>query len=177
MKLLRTWARVHANGRIAVVDELQLLSGKVVYAAGALGARNSGALRFNFQTVRAAKAYADAHAREQGHACSDRCGFWIAAPEEPHRVELPDHVVAAIERATLVVGGITRRLRFVSAVSDPSKGQGHEVSVIVETVHTGRLVRAVCPISPRDLEDVALVVRMVLECMRSALNEATGTDA
>jgi len=177
VKLLRTWARVHANGRIAVVDELQLLSGKVVYAAGALGPRNSGALRFNFQTVRTARAYADAHAREEGHACSDRCGIWVAAPEEPHRVDLPDNVIAAIERATLVVGGTALRLRFVSAVSDPAKGPGSELRVIVETLQGGRLVRAVCPIAPGDVEDVALVVRTVLECMRSALNEATGTDA
>ena len=177
MKLLRTWARVHANGRIAVVDELQLLSGKVVYAAGALGARNSGALRFNFQTVRAAKAYADAHAREEGHACSDRCGIWVAAPEEPHRIDLPDHVIAAIERATLVVGGTALRLRFVSAASDPAEGPGSELRVVVETLQGGRLVRAVCPISPHDVQDVALVVRMVLQCMRAALSEATGTDA
>ena len=63
------------------------------------------------------------------------------------------------------------------AVVDELQLPGGKVVYVVEAIHKGELVRAICPIPLRHREDVALVVRAVVEWMRSALNEATGNGA
>ena len=80
MEAIRSWQRLHINGVMAVVDELRLETGGILYAAGALSADDVGELDTKPRNLREAQTSADAQARRDGHDCRDGCDLWVEVP-------------------------------------------------------------------------------------------------
>jgi hypothetical protein len=88
-------------------------------------------------------------------------------------MDFPRELIAAIDRAVVVVGRNAHPLRFVSADADRGSSSTTPMVVTVETVYGGELVRATCSFAPSDLNDVPFVVRCMVNRMRGVLTAAS----
>lgn len=76
MKWTHAWTRAHRNGLLATVNRMELDDETVIYSAGALPRDGVGMLRYGLRDVTTAQQYADAEAKQDGHACDATCGTW-----------------------------------------------------------------------------------------------------
>lgn len=87
-------------------------------------------------------------------------------------MDLSHALISAIDCAFVVIGNKAHRLRFVSAEADPVHLiDAHTVTITVEAIKDGELVRARCRFVLVDLDDTMSIVRRLIGTMKNMLRD------
>jgi hypothetical protein len=83
-------------------------------------------------------------------------------------MQLPPHLVSAIESTHVAFEGLSHPLRIVG-VDQAGSGAAGTIEITVATSHGGRAVQCVCPFRPDELTDEKRVTAALADAVRAEL--------
>ena len=84
-------------------------------------------------------------------------------------MQLPPHLVSAIESTHVAFEGLSHPLRIVS-VDQAGPGAEGTIEITVGSSHEGRPVQCVCRFGPDELQDEKLVTAALADAVRAKLS-------